>query len=169
MLWGFERSHVAHHGGLRLERSAPAATVPAHGTDGSKRRVNLRTWTANNAGSGCACRRERGDGDGGVLGLACRRNPGPGTAKLEGDETAPRGCERPWTTSTGTRARWPPPGRRLGWWRWWRDRREGERSAEGKRDRAARAPGVWVRAPVVRGTRRERMGPRKMKASRARI
>jgi hypothetical protein len=38
MLWGFERLHVAHHGGLRLERSAPAATLPAHGTDGSKRR-----------------------------------------------------------------------------------------------------------------------------------
>ena len=89
------------------------------------------------------------------------------------DRAAPRACERP---STRTRARWPPPGRRLGWWRWWRDRR-GRGSAQRKEKRKAgsaaqrSASGVWVLAPGVRGTWRERMGggAAEDEASRARI
>jgi len=76
--------------------------------------VNLRTCTANNAGSGRACRRERGGGGWrGVRACLPTKLGSPRYGEAGGDETAPRralasgrGRRR-----RGPRARWPPPAR----------------------------------------------------------
>ncbi|KAG2659611.1 hypothetical protein PVAP13_1KG371000 [Panicum virgatum] len=126
--------------------------------------VNLRTCTANNAGSGRACRREQGDG--GWRGVrACLPtklgSPRYGEAG-GGDETAPRRAPASGRgrRRRGPRARWPPPGRRLGWWRWWREIGEGGGALSGRKAKGSVARRFWrvVQAPGVRGSRRERMG-----------